>query len=159
MINDARQAPAGFSAATKCFCTEHEWRVAEFVAFTAANETLPRIWLNPALRRHNSPRALPVQASVTWEFRLLDVATGEPLSSQESELFLPGWNGPSRLILHLGTNRVDLVVKFPFAEPTGSFDACVTNIEARLCHRLDRSCFRRVRLNADSTGYVERKLF
>ncbi|MDQ3738364.1 MAG: acyl-CoA dehydrogenase family protein [Actinomycetota bacterium] len=27
-----RQAPAGFSAATKCFCTEHEWRVSEFVA-------------------------------------------------------------------------------------------------------------------------------
>jgi alkylation response protein AidB-like acyl-CoA dehydrogenase len=26
-----RQAPAGFSAATKCFCTEHEARVAEFV--------------------------------------------------------------------------------------------------------------------------------
>jgi len=26
-----RQAPAGFSAATKCFCTEHEVRVAEFV--------------------------------------------------------------------------------------------------------------------------------
>jgi alkylation response protein AidB-like acyl-CoA dehydrogenase len=27
-----RQAPAGFSAATKCFCTEHEQRVASFVA-------------------------------------------------------------------------------------------------------------------------------
>ena len=27
-----QQAPAGFSAATKCFCTEHEWRVAQFVA-------------------------------------------------------------------------------------------------------------------------------
>ncbi len=27
-----RQAPKGFSAATKCFCTEHEQRVAEFVA-------------------------------------------------------------------------------------------------------------------------------
>jgi alkylation response protein AidB-like acyl-CoA dehydrogenase len=26
------QAPKGFSAATKCFCTEHEWHVAEFVA-------------------------------------------------------------------------------------------------------------------------------
>ena len=26
------QAPNGFSAATKCFCTEHEWRVAQFVA-------------------------------------------------------------------------------------------------------------------------------
>ena len=26
------QAPAGFSAATKCFCTEHEQRVADFVA-------------------------------------------------------------------------------------------------------------------------------
>ena len=27
-----QQAPAGFSAATKCFCIEHEWRVAQFVA-------------------------------------------------------------------------------------------------------------------------------
>ena len=27
-----RQAPQGFSAATKCFCTEHEQRVAEFVS-------------------------------------------------------------------------------------------------------------------------------
>jgi len=27
-----RQAPAGFSAATKCFCTEHEQRVADFAA-------------------------------------------------------------------------------------------------------------------------------
>ena len=27
-----KQAPAGFSAATKCFCTEHEQRVADFVA-------------------------------------------------------------------------------------------------------------------------------
>jgi len=26
------QAPKGFSAATKCFCTEHEWKVAEFVS-------------------------------------------------------------------------------------------------------------------------------
>ena len=29
-----RQAPKGFSAATKCFCTEHEQRVADFVART-----------------------------------------------------------------------------------------------------------------------------
>jgi alkylation response protein AidB-like acyl-CoA dehydrogenase len=27
-----RQAPAGFSAATKCFCTEHQWKVAQFVS-------------------------------------------------------------------------------------------------------------------------------
>lgn len=27
-----KQAPAGFSAATKCFCTEHQWRVAQFVS-------------------------------------------------------------------------------------------------------------------------------
>ena len=33
-----RQAPAGFSAATKCFCTEHEWRVSEFVARTLGAE-------------------------------------------------------------------------------------------------------------------------
>ena len=36
-----RQAPAGFSAATKCFCTEHEIRVAEFVFATfGADATL-----------------------------------------------------------------------------------------------------------------------
>jgi alkylation response protein AidB-like acyl-CoA dehydrogenase len=33
-----RQAPAGFSAATKCFCTEHEWRVAQFVSATFGAE-------------------------------------------------------------------------------------------------------------------------
>ncbi len=33
-----KQAPAGFSAATKCFCTEHEWRVAEFVSRTLGLE-------------------------------------------------------------------------------------------------------------------------
>ncbi|HRE03239.1 MAG TPA: acyl-CoA dehydrogenase family protein, partial [Ilumatobacteraceae bacterium] len=33
-----KQAPAGFSAATKCFCTEHEQRVAEFVARTLGPE-------------------------------------------------------------------------------------------------------------------------
>ena len=34
------QAPPGFSAATKCFCTEHEWRVAEFVASVFGAETM-----------------------------------------------------------------------------------------------------------------------
>lgn len=33
-----KQAPAGFSAATKCFCTEHEQRVADFVAATLGPE-------------------------------------------------------------------------------------------------------------------------
>ncbi|MCU1386792.1 MAG: putative acyl-CoA dehydrogenase [Ilumatobacteraceae bacterium] len=33
-----KQAPAGFSAATKCFCTEHEVRVAEFVGRTLGAE-------------------------------------------------------------------------------------------------------------------------
>jgi alkylation response protein AidB-like acyl-CoA dehydrogenase len=33
-----RQAPAGFSAATKCFCTEHEVRVADFVAHVLGPE-------------------------------------------------------------------------------------------------------------------------
>jgi alkylation response protein AidB-like acyl-CoA dehydrogenase len=35
-----RQAPAGFSAATKCFCTEHEIRVADFVAQTLGAEAM-----------------------------------------------------------------------------------------------------------------------
>lgn len=33
-----KQAPAGFSAATKCFCTEHETRVADFVAHVLGAE-------------------------------------------------------------------------------------------------------------------------
>jgi alkylation response protein AidB-like acyl-CoA dehydrogenase len=33
-----KQAPAGFSAATKCFCTEHEIRVSDFVARTLGPE-------------------------------------------------------------------------------------------------------------------------
>ncbi|MEY2755296.1 MAG: hypothetical protein RJB65_1654 [Actinomycetota bacterium] len=33
-----RQAPAGFSAATKCFCTEHEAKVADFVFATLGME-------------------------------------------------------------------------------------------------------------------------
>ena len=37
-----RQAPSGFSAATKCFCTEHEWDVAQFVARTLGAEAT--IW-------------------------------------------------------------------------------------------------------------------
>src|SRR4051812_18257325 len=35
-----RQAPAGFSAATKCFCTEHETRVADFVARVLGAEAM-----------------------------------------------------------------------------------------------------------------------
>ncbi|MFN3257729.1 MAG: acyl-CoA dehydrogenase family protein [Ilumatobacter sp.] len=35
-----RQAPAGFSAATKCFCTEHEQRVAAFVAATLGPDAM-----------------------------------------------------------------------------------------------------------------------
>jgi len=37
-----RQAPAGFSAATKCFCTEHQQRVADFVARTLGADAL--VW-------------------------------------------------------------------------------------------------------------------
>jgi len=35
-----RQAPAGFSAATKCFCTEHQQRVDEFVYRTLGAEAM-----------------------------------------------------------------------------------------------------------------------
>ncbi len=35
-----KQAPVGFSAATKCFCTEHETRVANFVAKTYGAEAM-----------------------------------------------------------------------------------------------------------------------
>lgn len=37
-----KQAPAGFSAATKCFCTEHEARVAEFVFHVLGADSM--IW-------------------------------------------------------------------------------------------------------------------
>ncbi len=42
-----KQAPAGFSAATKCFCTEHEQRVAEFAARTLGLEAVA----DPSLSR------------------------------------------------------------------------------------------------------------
>ena len=51
-----RQAPAGFSAATKCFCTEHEQRVADFVFDArprrdAVGPTSPAAWsTRPATR-------------------------------------------------------------------------------------------------------------
>ncbi len=35
-----KQAPAGFSAATKCFCTELEWRIAQFVSRTLGAEAM-----------------------------------------------------------------------------------------------------------------------
>ena len=35
-----KQAPAGFSAATKCFCTEHQQRVADFAAKTLGMEAV-----------------------------------------------------------------------------------------------------------------------
>jgi alkylation response protein AidB-like acyl-CoA dehydrogenase len=35
-----KQAPAGFSAATKCFCTELEWRIAQFVSRVLGAEAL-----------------------------------------------------------------------------------------------------------------------
>ena len=53
-----RQAPAGFSAATKCFCTEHEIDVAEFVfeVFGADGHAVdrrhPRARLRPRLHDH-----------------------------------------------------------------------------------------------------------
>ncbi|MEY2975027.1 MAG: hypothetical protein RIR49_1447 [Actinomycetota bacterium] len=34
------QAPKGFSAATKCFCTEHEWEVAQFVSGVLGAEAM-----------------------------------------------------------------------------------------------------------------------
>ena len=52
------QAPAGFSAATKCFCTEHEQRVAEFVArvlgaeATLWNDVIHGPRLRPRLHDH-----------------------------------------------------------------------------------------------------------
>ena len=45
-----KQAPAGFSAATKCFCTEHEQRVAEFVARTLGAEAT--LWNDVTQRPH-----------------------------------------------------------------------------------------------------------
>ena len=44
-----KQAPAGFSAATKCFCTEHEQRVADFAAQTLGLEAVADSALSHAI--------------------------------------------------------------------------------------------------------------
>ncbi|HBX09473.1 MAG TPA: acyl-CoA dehydrogenase, partial [Candidatus Microthrix parvicella] len=44
------QAPGGFSAATKCFCTEHEQRVAEFAALVMGSRAVAH--LTPADQAH-----------------------------------------------------------------------------------------------------------
>jgi alkylation response protein AidB-like acyl-CoA dehydrogenase len=44
-----RQAPAGFSAATKCFCTEHEQRVADFAARVLGAEAIADAGLTKAI--------------------------------------------------------------------------------------------------------------
>ncbi|MBA3461119.1 MAG: hypothetical protein H0T46_14235 [Deltaproteobacteria bacterium] len=116
---------------------------------------MPRIWLSATLRRHNAPKRPQAETRLTWTFRLRD-DSGEVLPHQDESLYLPGWNGPSRLILDLGTNRIDLVMKFPLSG--AALETWIARIEAGLRHKLDRSRFRRVSLNADSTGYVESKL-
>ncbi len=132
---------------------DHETNVARFVAFTSDHERLPRIWLSPTLRGHNAPKRPQVETRLTWEFKLTDDG-GDVLPDQDDSLYLPGWNGPSRLILDLGSNRISLVLKLPLTAAV--LDSCIARIEEALGHQLDRSCFRRVTLNADHTGYVER---
>ena len=48
-----KQAPAGFSAATKCFCTEHQQRVDEFVSRTMGANSM--VWDDTAKGLAYSP--------------------------------------------------------------------------------------------------------
>ncbi|MEO0493851.1 MAG: acyl-CoA dehydrogenase family protein, partial [Actinomycetota bacterium] len=44
-----KQAPAGFSAATKCFCTEHQQQVADFAASVLGMEAVADSYFNRAI--------------------------------------------------------------------------------------------------------------
>jgi alkylation response protein AidB-like acyl-CoA dehydrogenase len=44
-----KQAPAGFSAATKCFCTEHQQHVADFAASVLGMEAISDDYFNRAI--------------------------------------------------------------------------------------------------------------
>ena len=44
-----KQAPAGFSAATKCFCTEHQQHVADFAASVLGMEAVADDYFNRAI--------------------------------------------------------------------------------------------------------------
>ena len=68
-----KQAPAGFSAATKCFCTEHEWRVAEFVARVLGPEAT--LWNDVARGLHYAP------ATRSWAARRTSCATSSATCS------------------------------------------------------------------------------
>ena len=70
-----KQAPAGFSAATKCFCTEHEVRVAEFVAAACS---APRRCCGTDVTQRPAVRA---RATRSWAARRTSCATSSASGS------------------------------------------------------------------------------
>ena len=92
-----RQAPAGFSAATKCFCTEHEVRVAEFVARTLGAEAT--LWNDVTHGLAYAPGytimggTSNIMRNILGE-RVLGLPAGAP-TSPSSYHFVPGATGPT----------------------------------------------------------------
>lgn len=130
-------------------------RVAAFVAFAVASERLPRIHVNAAVQRHDSPPSPQVELVLEHDFKLVG-PDGQVLPGQDEALYLPGW-GQSRLTLYLGRNRMWAVLHFPFEAPDAAFERCVANIEATGIE-LARKNFKLARLNQRGDGYVLRKM-
>jgi hypothetical protein len=119
-----------------------EWAVdaalLERVVGTCARyEARPRIHVNPAVRRHGSPRTPQVWATIAYEFELR-------CGVEDVHPYRPGW-GQSTLRAYLGFNEIGLVLHLPFSGMSPELERSVMAIEAALGHSLSR---KRLRVHA-----------
>ena len=107
------------------------------VRMCARYEGRPRIHVNPAVRRHGSPRTPQVWATVAYEIALR-------CGVEDTHSYRPGW-GQSTLRANLGYNEISLVLHFPFDGMSPELERIVTGIETALGHSLSR---KRMRVHA-----------
>lgn len=107
--------------------------VTQVVGWCAHHEHRPRIHINPAVRRHGSPKTPQVWATIAYEIAL----RGPP----DTHRFRPGW-GQSQLRAFLGFNEVWLVLHLPFAELGPPLFDILDAIDAALQLTLDRKRLR-----------------
>ena len=136
----ATETASGFGDGTEWRSStgdEHAWEwsldaasLDRVVATCARHEARPRIHVNPAVRRHDSPRTPQVWATVAYEIALR-------CGVEDTHSYQPGW-GQSQLRAYLGYNEIWLVLHFPFGDFSPELERTVTTIETALDHSLSR---------------------
>ena len=133
---DAARADA-FDGYERALAEYHTELLERVVRMCARYEGRPRIHVNPAVRRHGSPRTPQVWATVAYEIALR-------CGVEDTHSYRPGW-GQSTLRANLGYNEISLVLHFPFDGMSPELERIVTGIETALGHSLSR---KRMRVHA-----------